>query len=401
MTVDTSLPHNQAVPGSFRQALPWVVFVSLLFFLNYAARCALSPVFVYLEADLGIGHAQATSLLLVQGIGMSISLGLVGFLMSRVLPRNMAACSLFMSGLALLCAPLLVSLDTGRILFFFFGLGAGLYFPAGMTILGGLVSHHDWGKAVGIHELAANLGFIIFPVLAPVLLWLMPWRGVLMSWGGLMCIVAVLFYKYGRGGWEYAAKTSLAGSLELLRQPSLWGFMFLMVMALVGEYAIFSILQLYLVSSFPLAPDEASYMMALSRVCSPILVVLGGWAADRFAVRPFLAGSFALHAVALGLMGQADFHLAMVGMFLQAASIALPYPGLFKLLGECYPGKLQPVVLSLVMPASGLFATGLTPSLLGLAGETVGFGPGLWVIGALSLCCVPIILGVKRFRPRD
>lgn len=387
--------------GSFRRALPWVAFVSLLFLLNYAARSALSPLFVYLERDFAVGHAQATSLLLMQGIGMSISLGLTGPLMSKIRPRNMAAFSLLVAGLCLAAMNWCTSLGMARIIFLCFGLGAGLYFPAGMTIMGSLVSHRDWGKAVGIHELAANLGFVIYPLVAQLLLVFVPWRGVLLAWGILMCLTGALFARYGRGGDELLPVPSRSGGLALVRDRSLWAFMFLMVMALVGEYAIFSVLQLYMVGSYGLEPDRAAYLMSLSRLCSPLLVLFGGWAADRIPVRRFLVFAFSLHTVALVLMSLPDPRLGLAGMFMQAVTIALPYPGLFKLLAECYPGGLQPVVMSLIMPASGLFGTGLAPSLLGLAGETVGFGPAMLVLAFLSLCCIPMLLYVRRFRPEQ
>jgi NNP family nitrate/nitrite transporter-like MFS transporter len=385
-------------PLPFRRALPWVLFISFLFLLNYSARSALSPLFVYLERDFQVGHGQATSLLLVQGIGMCISLAMVGFLMSRITPRRMIALSLVSAGACLACMPLCGSLDTARAIFFAFGLGAGLYLPAAMTTLGSLVAPRDWGKAIGIHELAANLGFVVYPLAAQLLLLLMPWRGAIACWGGLLCLAGVLIDRYGQGGRELIRLPSRRGGLELLRHPPLWAFMFILVMALVGEYGIFNVLQLYLVSVYDLDPDRAARLMAVSRLASPLLVLCGGWAVDCIPVRRFLVFAFGLHAVALVLMSLPDARLALAGMFLQAVSIALPYPGLFKLLAECYPLDLQPVVLSLILPASGLFGSGLAPSLLGLAGETAGFGPALLAVSVLSCCCIPLIATVRRFQ---
>ena len=62
------------IPMPFRTALPWTGFVALLFLLNYMSRSTLTPLLVSIEEDLGIGHAQATSLLLMQSAGFSSAL---------------------------------------------------------------------------------------------------------------------------------------------------------------------------------------------------------------------------------------------------------------------------------------------------------------------------------------
>ncbi len=382
----------------FRRALPWVCCVTLMFLLSYCGRGALSPLFPYLEAAWNVGHAQATSLLFAQGVGLSISLGLGGILLSRIRARTMVSLSLCLSGVCFMLIPLCDSLNEARFAFFVFGLTAGLYFPAGMTTLGTLVSYKDWGKAVGIHELAPNVGFVLFPLVAQGLLLLTGWRGVLGVWGGLMLLAGLAFARFGRGGHDYAERPSIRGGLELLGHPTLWMFMYLLVVALIGEYAVYSVLPLHLVQTYGLEPDKANYLLSLSRLAAPFMVILGGWASDVFPVRRFLTFSLLLHTLALVFIGLPVFPLTVVGMILQSAAIAMTYPALFKLLGECYPGDKQPMVLSLSMPASGLLGSGVAPSLLGLAGETVGFGWGILAVSVFSLICVPMVLSVRRFR---
>ena len=70
------------VPMPFRTALPWAGFVALLFLLNYMSRSTLTPLLVSIEKDLGIGHAQATSLLLMQSAGFSSALAVSVLLIS-------------------------------------------------------------------------------------------------------------------------------------------------------------------------------------------------------------------------------------------------------------------------------------------------------------------------------
>ena len=385
-------------PQPFRRALPWVGFVTLLFLLSYCGRGALSPLFPYLERDLDVGHTQATSLLFLQGAGLSISLCLGGLVLSRITSRTVAGLSLCLSGACFLLIPLCETLGQARVAFFAFGLSAGLYFPAGMTTLRTLVGYKDWGKAVAIHELAPNLGFILFPLIAQVLLLLTDWRGVIGIWGFLMILTGLAFFLFGRGGREYAERVSLRGGLALARHPSLWICMYLLVVALVGEYAVYSILPLHLVHSFAMQPDTANYLLSLSRLAAPVMVLLGGWAVDEFSVRRFLVFSLGAHTLGLLLLGLPSFSLVVTGMIVQSSAIALTYPGLFKLLGECYPGGKQPLVLALCMPASGLIGSGVAPALFGLAGETLGFGWGMMLFAAFSVICLPLLFLVRRFQ---
>ena len=163
------------IPMPFRTALPWTGFVALLFLLNYMSRSTLTPLLVSIEEDLGIGHAQATSLLLMQSAGFSSALAASGFLLSRFKPRQIATIPLAIAGGILLLMPLVHTLGQARLVFIAFGLGVGFYFPAGMATLSSLVFPKDWGKAVAIHELAPNTGFILIPLLAQAGLMFTDW----------------------------------------------------------------------------------------------------------------------------------------------------------------------------------------------------------------------------------
>ena len=181
------------IPMPFRTALPWTGFVALLFLLNYMSRSTLTPLLVSIEEDLGIGHAQATSLLLMQSAGFSSALAASGFLLSRFKPRQIATIPLAIAGGILLLMPLVHTLGQARLVFIAFGLGVGFYFPAGMATLSSLVFPKDWGKAVAIHELAPNTGFILIPLLAQAGLMFTDWRGVFAIMGVLMICTAGAF----------------------------------------------------------------------------------------------------------------------------------------------------------------------------------------------------------------
>ena len=93
------------IPMPFRTALPWTGFVALLFLLNYMSRSTLTPLLVSIEEDLGIGHAQATSLLLMQSAGFSSALAASGFLPCRSFLAASTAFSCLLFGSASDCRP--------------------------------------------------------------------------------------------------------------------------------------------------------------------------------------------------------------------------------------------------------------------------------------------------------
>lgn len=376
---DTALP--------FGKALPWAGFITLLYLLNYMSRSTLSPLLVQVEEGLSIGHAAASSLLLMQSIGMSISLAASGFLLSRFKPRTMLAVPLALSGVVLLCMNMVEDLFSAQVLFLIFGFMSGGYFPAGMATLATLVFAKDWGKTVAIHELAPNVGFILIPLFAQLGLMFTNWQGVFALMGGLMIALGMAFAFLGRGGSTPTAALSFGECRSLLKNPASWTAALLLTVGMVGEFAIFSILQLFLVSDAGYSPERANVILSLSRVGAPVAVLAGGFAADNWNAGRVVRGCFAAHAVALLLMSlnPDTLHLAvMIGVFLQALSIAFMFPSIFKLFAAAFAQDEQPLLLSLAMPPAGLFSAGVAPFFLGLCGQYLSFAAGFCTIAVIS-----------------
>ena len=88
-----------------------------------------------------------------------------------------------------------------------------------MATLSSLVFPKDWGKAVAIHELAPNTGFILIPLLAQAGLMFTDWRGVFAIMGVLMICTAGAFLLWGRGGNTRTDAPSFKGCGVLLKTP--------------------------------------------------------------------------------------------------------------------------------------------------------------------------------------
>ena len=392
------MPSSSLTCSPFRQTLPWVAFIAFLFWMSFSARAALSPLMVYMEADLGIGHSQATSVIFAQGVGLGLSFLVSGFMLAFIRPRQMIVLSHVLTGLTLLAMPLVANLAGARMLFAGVGFTSGLYFSAGLTTLRSLVRHEDWGKAVGIHEFAPNFSFILFPLIAEALLPFGGWRGVLMIWGGLLLLGALVFHVWGKGGYDYTASVSLRGGLALFKHPTTLCIMLFLFLCIGGQFAVYMVLQLFLVNAHALPVADANLVLSSSRLFNPIMVLVGGWAADRFSARHTLLVFFSMQALGLVLMSQPAFAWVLVGIGLQSVSVALAFPSVFKLIGECFAPHMLGIVLSMCMPFAGLAGTGLAPWLLGLAGERFSFGTGFLALAGILLFSLPLTFLVKSCR---
>ena len=126
--------------------------------------------------------------------------------------------------------------------------------------------------------------------------------------------------------------------------------MALLAISCIGEFSVYSILQVYLVQDAHFSPAGANVAIAAARILTPAAVVIGGVVADRKNPYVVLAGGLVLHALALALMCLPSDFSALTGMGLQAFSIALLFPSLFKAMALSFPADRQALVMSLTMP---------------------------------------------------
>ncbi len=388
---------NPILPIPFPRVLPWVTFMALLFTTIYASRSILAPLLVPIEQSLQIGHTQSTSLFLIQYIGFSISLFLCGFLLSKITPAHMAALSIICTGLCLCLMSYATTLNETRFTFFLIGISGGAYFPAGMAILSTLVYPKDWGKAMGIHELAPTITFIIIPLLAVTLLKTTTWQGVCIYIGVFITIIGFCFLLIGKGGKSCIDIPSFAGCKKIIHDPASWAFAVLLTISMTGEFAIFSTLQLYLTNTIYLTPQLANTVTSYSRLFTPIAVLIGGWASDRFNPYTTIKISLIIHALALILMSIDSVSIVIVGMTIQPSVIAFLFPIVFKVFALRFPIHQQPIILSLFMPIAGLCSNGCIPLFIGYCGEFLTFKFGFLSIALFSIASIWAIHFLKKY----
>ena len=142
-----------------------------------------------------------------------------------------------------------------------------------------------WGKAIAVHELAPNLGFVLAPFLAEAFLRWSSWRGLLLVLSGCSLLLGLAYSRYGRGGTFTGEAPTFRVVSVLLRDPSFWIMMVMFGLGIGTSFGVYAMLPLYLISERGLDRTWANTLIALSRVAGLFIAFGAGWLVDRWGVQ--------------------------------------------------------------------------------------------------------------------
>jgi len=378
--------QESSEPGGPAQWLGPLLLFTGIFFVNFTARVVLAPLLPAMEAELGLSHAQAGGLFLFLSLGYFVAIAGSGLVSQRLGHRG----TVLLSALAVGAAMLALSLAPGRwgvtLGMVGLGLAAGLYLPSGLASLTSLVRPGHWGKAVAVHELAPNLGFVAAPLLAEMLQQGLSWRGVLALLGGCALLLGLAFARWGRGGEFPGQAPSPAAVSRLARQPLLWLMVALFALGIGSSLGVFTMLPLYLIEERGWPPEQANLLLSLSRVSGLVMALGAGWAYDRLGARRTLAMVLCASGLATVCLGLASQGFLVAALFLQPALAVCFFPAGFAALSAAAPPELRGLAVSLCTPPAFVLGGGAVPALIGLLGEHYSFGLGIALVGGLILC---------------
>ena len=149
-------------------------FLTGIFFINFTIRIIVSPLLPTISLDMGLTHDQGGSLFLISASGYFIALLCSGFVSSKIGHKKTIAFSAIAAGIAFILTGLSQGLIGMRTGLFCVGMASALYLPSGMAMLTSSIDQGNWGKAIGIHELAPNLSFLLSPLICEVFLLTLP-----------------------------------------------------------------------------------------------------------------------------------------------------------------------------------------------------------------------------------
>jgi NNP family nitrate/nitrite transporter-like MFS transporter len=368
-----------------------LLFLAGIFFVNFISRVIFGPLLAVMEKDLHLSHLQAGGLFMIVTFGYSLALMGSGYLAGRQTHRRLIVISSLSIGAALgwLSLPLShLGLLTGLLLL---GMAAGLYLPSGMATLTSIVAPRHWGKALAVHELAPNLGFVTAPFLAEAFLRWSSWRALLLVFGLVSVILGLAYHRWGQGGNFRGRPLTPQVAVDLFRTPAFWIMVVMFGLGIGTSFGVYAMFPIFLISERGLDRTWANTLIALSRVAGLVMAFAAGWLADRWGVRKSLTIFLGATGLLTTLLGLLSDPWLTVAVFLQPLMAVCFFPAGFTALGRIGPPELRNMPVAFAVPLGFLIGGGLIPTAIGWAGERGSFAAGIIGTGLFTLLCVPLI----------
>ena len=371
--------------ATFLPSLAPVLFLVVIFLINFIARIVLSPLLPTIERELGISHGEAGSFFFLISGGYLLGLLGSGFLASRSTHKLTIVISSAGVGLALLGISSASNLWTMRLGLLGLGMAAGLYIASAIATITSLIEQQNWGKAIAVHELAPNLAFFASPFVAELFLRWSTWRTALSFLGIASLIASLAYHRLGRGG-EFAGQSPASGAFLLLtRMPAFWLMGVLFGVGVGSTIGVYAMLPLYLVSERQMDPSWANTVVAFSRSYGPILGVLGGWVSDKLGPKHTMVSSLTFTGIATFLLGPISSSWISAVVLFQPLLAVWFFPAAFAALAAITPPSARNLAVAFTVPFGYIIGGGAIPTFIGIMGDTGSFSIGFIVTGMLIL----------------
>ena len=394
--MDKSCP----IPEPFRAKAGTVFFLAGLFLLNFVARFILAPLMPFVEQEVHITHAQAGSLFLVTSAGFAVTLFASGFVSSRLTHRKALILSAITVGITLLALGFMRSLAGIRLVLIVLGLAAGFHIPSALATITAMVRRQDWGKAMGLHSSAPTLGLVLAPLMVAALMEFVSWRVLIILLGAFTLIVGMAFLVFGKCGDFPGDAPKPAALKQIVRLPSFWIIILLLMMAVGGSVGLFTVMPLYLVTERGMDNTAANFFLGFAQVSGFLAALAGGWFADRVGPKRAMAVLLAAGGVANIFLGISSDRWLLIVLFIQPVLTGAFFPGAFSALSRIVPPNLRSVVASAAVPIAFFMGAGVFPAFFGYLGQNYSFSLGLILAGAFMLLG-PLFAFALRFVETD
>ncbi len=380
MAADDCAPDREGhLP--FRRILPQLILLSMLFLLNFLSRIIFSPLLPQIEHELGFSHAVAGSFFLWISAGYFISVLSSGFISARITFRWTVAFSTMATGCSLLLLRICRTLTEIRGGLFVLGLAAGLYLPAGLSIITRMIAPPYWGRGIAVHELAPNIGFVVAPLVCSAMVGWFTWRGGLAVLGVALTGMALVYALAGKGGGERGCPPGFEILRGFLAMPRFWLMTLLFSLAICSTIGIYAMLPLLLVADQNMDAASANQLLSLSRLCAAVLPVAGGWLGDRFGNQRVMVAVLLLAGIMTVPLGLLSGFPLLVAVFLQPMVAVCFFPSGFAVLSTIGGRERGAAAVSFCIPVAFLVGGGIMPTLIGGIGDHFDLGAGFVAAG--------------------
>jgi NNP family nitrate/nitrite transporter-like MFS transporter len=375
----------------FRAALPAVLFVTAIFFLNFLSRVILAPIMPEIQADLGFAHTGAGVLFMALGAGNALGLLLSSFLSRAVNHRRTVGISALIVGACALVTPLAQDYAWLLAALFTLGVSVGFYLPSGIATIFSLIRKEDWGKSMAVHELAPNLAYVAAPLLAEAVLLCFDWRAALQLLGAAQLCLGLWFLRSGKGGEFPGTVPGPLVVMQIVRRPVFWVIVLFFCLGVCASVGPYSMLPLYLADAHGYSRETANTLLSESRVLACFAPFVAGWITDRWGARPAIFLFLLLTGSALIALGLASgVPLTVVVLLQPMCSVFMFAPG-FTVLSTVFPPEHRTVAVALMGPINALVGIGIAPIFLGAMGDAGRFDHGFMILGCALLAAMPML----------
>ena len=289
------------------------------------------------------------------------------------------------TGLAFIGTGMSQTLLGMRLGLFIVGMTAALYLPSGIAMLTSSITSRNWGKAIGIHELAPNLSFLLAPIICEGLLLWLSWRSVLMVIGTTSVLFGFSFFRFSTVTDFPGESPRLKSFLPLVATPSFWLMVALFSLGVTGTLGVYSMLPLYLVKEHGLLQSEANTLITMSRILTLPMPFVVGWLSDRFGLKLTLSFDLFFTGISTLFIGLLSGRFIQIVIFCQPVLAVCFFPPAFAALSHIGSKETRNIAVSFTIPIAFLLGGGLIPNLIGILGEKGFFNLGFIAAGALIL----------------
>jgi NNP family nitrate/nitrite transporter-like MFS transporter len=340
---------------------------------------------------MGLSHSQSGLFILLMGTGFCISQIGAAFLAARWGYRRCILVSLWGSGAAALLLSQAHSIWVLYGAFLFLGVAGGLYVPSGIALITVLVQPKDWGKAMGIHELAPNLALIVVPFCATAAIAFGSWRWGFMTSSLVMFFCGLVYLKYGVDSDQRPSPPNISRIREIVTDPSFWKLSVLLSMAVGIETGVYAMVPLFLVSERSFELGDANQLLGLSRIPGVILVLLSGWLTDKLSPAAAISIALGLTGVAVIGLGSGPYWVMIPSIYLQSAASACLFPPMLSMASAISSNQNRALTLSLSIAVAPVIGGGLLPAALAVSGDLLSFEAGFIATGLLVFATILLL----------
>lgn len=378
------------------KALAFLLLLWFLWFINFGIRIIFAPILPLIEDEFVISHARASSILLFQSVGNSLSMLLSGFYSGRFGLKKSIVLSLSISSLLFFLIPFVKVFSVLYIFSFILGFASGMYLPSAVPLITEYFAEKDWGKCIAVHDSASSIGIFSIPFIALFILHFVKWRGIFEVFAVVFLIGAVTFYfTSDEVKIRHSEKTMVS---DLIKKRSLWIMTILWGLSAGATLGIYFIVPLYLTKELSFSIEYANTILGISRIGGIAVSISAGFFIDKINLRKGMFIMMLTTGILTVLIGSAPVRFIGILLFLQTICITGFFPAAFVSVARMFNREARGMATGIILTLSIMLGVGLIPYLLGLSGDYLGFRFGILILGILVTLSSWLAFSLKELK---